>query len=251
MICNGSFIFPDNTEPNSRPGWRRLVLDYHNISENYLTLTKVNADLRSDKETLIKHSAQLEEQSKALNRTSAELTSDNLLLTSKSTKLMEKIVHLTSTNSQLSQEVERLVRNKTQLEEEKQNMSQTIRHLVNSSAQQEVEHQQLSEISFLLRDEILQLKEKNRQLSEMNNRYEGEAKKRSDCENMSQSNAVLQEHNHNLQSTLTSQRQKAKEREEHMAAQINSTREALNSLSHYCPVVNHETKGVCSLFPSS
>lgn len=159
---------------------------------------------------------------------------------------MEKIVNLTSTNSQLTQEVECLVRNQTQLEEEKHNMSQTIRHLVKSNAQREEEQQQLSEISHLLRDEILQLKEKNLHLLEKNNRFEGEAKMRSDCENVSQSNAVLQEHNHNLQSTLSTQRQKAKENEEHMAALINSTREALNSLNLYCPVVNHNTKGACS-----
>lgn len=221
------------------------------MSENYLILTKANAELRSDREALGKRSAQLEEQSKVLNRSSAELTSDNLLLTSKSAELTEKIVHLTSTNSRLSREVERLVRSKTQLEEEKHNLSQTVGRLVNSNAQRQEEQQQLSEISLLLRDEILQLKDRNRQLSEMNNRYEAEATKRSDCENASQSNAALQEHNGNLQSALTTQRQKAKEREEQVVAQINSTREALNSLDLYCPVVNPRTKGACTLFSSS
>lgn len=175
--------------------------------------------------------------------------SGNLVLTSESAKLMEKILNLTSTNSQLTQEVERLERNTTRLEEEKQNMSEAIGRLIGGNAQREEQQQELLKTSLLLKDEILQLKEKNRQLADMNRRYEGEAKETARCENVSQSNAVLQVQNHNLQTTLTTQQQKAKASEELMAAQIRSTREALNSLDLYCPVVSDKTKGACSLFP--
>lgn len=171
--------------------------------------------------------------------------SQNLELRSQSTKLTEKIVNLTSTNSQLTQEVERLVRNELQLEEEKRNMSQTIRRLVSSDAQREEKQQQLSEVSLLLRAELSHLKERNRQLLEVHNRYEGEAQKRADCEEVSQSNAELREHNQRLQSSVRAKVQKAVESEEQMAAQINSTREALHTFNLYCPVVNRKTRGLC------
>lgn len=240
--------FSDKIESNSRPGLKRLLLDYHNISESYLILTKVNADLRADKEMLKEHSAQLEEQTKLLNRTSAKLMSDNLVLSSKSTKLMEQIVNLTSTNFQLTREHERLVQHAFQQEEEKLNMSQTIKHLVDSNAWREEEQQQLSKIILLLRDELSQLKERNQELLEINNRYEGEIKKKTDCEKVSESNMELREQNQNLHSALMAERQKAAESKEQMMAEINSTGEALHSLDLYCPVVNHKTKGAYIYF---
>lgn len=146
-------------------------MDYHNISENYLILNKVNVDLRRDKDTLKKQCpAEGAKQSPEQDLSRIDIQKSVVFRKNKADREnCESHIH------KLTQEVEHLVRNKTQMEE-KQNMSEAIRHLIDSNAQREEQQQQLSEISLLLRDEILLLKEKNHQFSEMNSRYEGEVK---------------------------------------------------------------------------
>lgn len=199
---------------------------------------------------LKEHSVRLEEQTKLLNRTSAKMMSVNLALSSESAELMEQIVNLTSTNLQLTQEHERLVQLTSEQEEEKLNMSQTIRRLVDSNTQQEEERRRLSEVSRLLRDELSQLKEKNQELLEINDKFQGQIKNLSEqvgallnCEEASKRVTELQERNQNLSGMLMTERQEAAEQEERTVADMNSMKEAYNSLDLYCPVVNLKTKG--------
>lgn len=264
----------DNNESDSKPEWKNLLFDYHNISDGYLTLSKANNDLRRDNKILKEHSAWLHEQTQLLNRTSDKLTSVNLALSLESTELTEQIMNLTSTNLQLTQEQERLVQQTSEQEDQKLNMSRTIKHLSDSNTQRDEEERRLSEMNGLLRDELFQVQEKNRELLEINDKLQGEVENLSekigallndDCEEASKDNmqlqervTELQEQRQNLSGALTKERQEAAEREEsrrneleRMVADMHSVKEAYRSLDLYCPVVNHNAQGtlLCSQTP--
>lgn len=260
LLChfnNSSLSFSDHNESISRSEWRRLLVDYQNISESFLAAAKANTDLRGDNDVLKQRSVWLEQQTQLLNKTSAKLLSVNLALRSESTNLMERILNLTSTNSQLVQENERLVQHTSEQEEERLNTSQTIRHLLDSNTRREEERRRLAEMSRLLKDELSQLQEKNQELLGINNGFQGEIKNLSeqvgallDCEETSAHNTQLQQkvtelqvQNQNLSSVLLKERQEAAGQVEQTAANMHSMKEACSSLDLYCPVVNFKTKG--------
>ncbi|XP_054455470.1 asialoglycoprotein receptor 1-like [Anoplopoma fimbria] len=245
-----------NNESDSKPEWKSLLFDYQNISDNYLTISTANNDLRRDNDLLKEHSAWLQEQTKLLNNTLANLMSANLALSLESTELTEQIVNLISTNLRLTQEHERMVRYTSEQEVKELNMSQTIKHLLDSNTLREEDGRRLSQINSLLRDELVQVKEKNQKLQDINDKFQGEVKNLSDdCERLTE----LQEQNQNLSSVLMTERQEVEEREERRTNEmdrkmvdIDSIKEAFHSLDLYCPVVNLNTKErICRKCPDS
>lgn len=244
----------DYSESDHTPEWQSLLSDYQNISGSFLSLTKVNHDLRRNNEVLRNRTSALEEQAKLLNKTSARLVSVNAALSLESTELMHQIVNQTAKYSQIAREHEELVRYTSEQQEEKLNMSETITRL-------EEEKQRLSEMIGLLEDELHQSKEHNGELLEMNDKLQDEIKNLSEKirahwntsnQNMQLQERVsaLQELNQNLSTMLDQEWQEAAEQKrstakevEQMETDMNSTNEAYRSLDLYCPVVDHETKG--------
>ena len=188
----------------------------------------------------------------------------NLALSFESAELMEQIGNLTSLNSHLAQEHERLVRHTSEQEDKELNTSQTITHLVDSNAQRELEVWRLSDVNGLLRDELVRATERNRELLEINGKFRGEVQNLSEkigalssgggCAKASERSTQLQESSlreqkQNLSAVLMKERREAAERDTSRRNELQSIKEAYNSLDLYCPVVNHNTKGTYVLFP--
>ncbi|XP_078136068.1 uncharacterized protein LOC144536679 [Sander vitreus] len=255
-----------NNKSDKRPGWKSLLFDYQNISDGYLALTTVNNDLRRDNQLLQEHGARLHGQNQLLNRTADDLMSVNLALSFESAELMEQIGNLTSLNLHLAQEHERLLRHTSEQESKELNKSQTIKHLVDSNAQREQEVQRLSDVSGLLRDELVRAKERNQGLLEINDEFRGEVQNLSEkigalssagCAKASERSTQLQERplqeqKQNLSAVLMKERREAAERDTSRRNELQSIKEAYNSLDLYCPVVNLNTKErICKKCPDS
>ncbi|XP_042364116.1 CD209 antigen-like [Plectropomus leopardus] len=263
-----------NSESESDAGWTSLLSDYQNISDSYETLTLTNSDLRRHNDLLQERGAWLHQHTELLNRTSARLLSANRALSLENSELKEQIANLTSANLQLTQEQERLIQQATQQEAERLNASQTLKNLIDSNAQRDEETRRLSEVNGLLREELNQEKEKNQQLLEIKDEFQREVKNlsgkvealRDDCETASERNVQLQqrlaelkEQKQNVSSVLMTERREAAEREtsrrdetERMEADMQSIKDAYDSLDLYCPVINDKTKErICRKCPDS
>ncbi|XP_072312983.1 uncharacterized protein [Eucyclogobius newberryi] len=205
--------------------WNFPLFDSQNITENNISVTAINSDLKIENQMLMNRSVELEEQYGLLNKTLVKFISLDLATTGERAKLMEKIDNLTWTNAHLTDEYRKAVQRSVEQEETLVNMSRTIADLSTSNSELQLGKQKLEETNKLkqvLQEEEIKAREKIQGIL-------GETR----------------EQNHHLTSLLEKQRadvDQYKEEQKKIEAKLQSVEEAYHFLDRYCPVVNQNTQ---------